>query len=154
MKTLKEYISSAEGLKQMVDDMNEILDDFNFGAVYTAMNALSWAWSVPKGMIDEYIEKGKSVHCCPDYPELATYDPDYDDVVKHGRNFLYKALMSAGEESEYEYYENTGGFAVKISVLDDETRKKVFGDDAPDDFKHSVEIHMQFVVEENLPKSW
>lgn len=156
MKKLREYLSTAEGMKQMMDDVNEILDDFNFGAVYTAMDALSWAWSVPKGMIDEYIQKGKNVHYSKDFPELATYNPDYDDVVRYGRNFLHKAFENAvaSDDCDYEWYESVGGFNVTIKVLDDETRKSVFGDDAPDDFKHSVETHMQFVVEENLPKSW
>ena len=154
MKTLKEYISTAEGMAQMMDEASEILDNFDFKAVHVAMSALSWTWAVPKGMFDEYEKMGKEVIGSPDFPELATYLPDYEDVVSEGRKFLHNGLASAGEYGEYEYEDSTGGFYLTVRVLDDETRRRVFGDDAPDDFKHSVETHFMFVIEENLPKSW
>ena len=154
MKTLKEYASGTEGMKQMMKEMQTILDDFNFGAVYTAMKALSWAWSVPDGMLEEYLDKGKDVAYDPEYPELATFKPDFDDVERKGRNFLYDSLMDLTESDEYNYEMSGGGFEFRAWVLDDETRKRVYGEDAPDDFEHSVDIWFKFVIEENLPKSW
>ena len=154
MKTLKEYISTVEGMQQMFSEINEIIDNFDFKAVHIAMEALSWAWSVPSGMFDEYVAEGKKVIGSPKYPELATYIPDYEDVIRHGRNFLYEGLMDAGKEDGYRYMTSSGGFELTVEVLDDETRKRVFGEDAPDDFTHSVETHFKFIVEDNLPKSW
>lgn len=141
-------------MKQMMGRMNDILDNFNFGAVYTAMHSLSWAWAVPDGMLDEYIKAGKEVAHDPEFPELATYMPDFDDVERHGRNFLYNGLTEAAEHDEYEWATSAGGFELRVWVLDDEARKDVYGEDAPDDFEHSVDIWFKFVIEENLPNSW
>lgn len=154
MKTLKEYIATQDGLKQAVDDINEILDDFDFKSVHMAIEALGWGWHVPADKIDEYIMNGKDVDYDVECPELATYKPDYDDVVRYGNKFLYNELFEAAKSSDYEYYSSTGGFDLSIHVIDDETRERVFGKDAPDDFKHSVEIHLRFVIEENIPKTW
>ena len=153
MKKLKEYVESAEGMRQMMADINAILDDFDFGAVYTTMEALSWEWGVPNGMVDEYRAKGKLVSD-REYSGFELYRPDYDDVVKKGRNFLFEEVSKACERDDYEFNCSTGGFEVEVEVLDDETRKRAFGDDAPDDFEHSVEIRFRFVVESNMPKSW
>lgn len=137
MKTLKEYISTADGVMQMWDDINEILDNFDFSAVYVAMEALDWKWV----MKDENGENEER-------------QPEINELQKEAREILVKLIMRLANEGENKGFEDYGGFEACVEVIDDMLRKRVFGEDAPDDFKHSVELRLRFIIEENMPKTW
>ncbi len=166
MKLLKEYIATADGVKQMWNRIHDILDGFDFGKIDIAMEALGWEWSAGKSEIEELKELGRTVHINREFPELSTYVPEVEDIRKHARKMLEELVYEAAEYQEKEldkdkledyptddklyYTTSTGGFDASISILDDDTRKEVFGDDAPDDFEHSVDIVLKFVIEENF----
>ena len=152
MKTLKEYLSTVEGRKQMTNELNGILDEFDFSAVAAAMDALDWAWHLPEELVEEYLEKGRRVFYDPDYPDLATYRPEYEDIMRTGRRMLFETLEHAAEQDGYYYYSKSGGFEVEVEVVEDETRERAFGEDAPDDFEHSVDVSLKFVVEGTITK--
>ena len=137
MNALNEYISTADGVMQMWDDINEILDNFDFSAVYVAMEALEWKWV----MKDEDGEEEER-------------QPEINELQKRARGMLVELITGLAEDGETTGFRNGGGFEVSAEVIDDEMRKRVFGEDAPDDFKHSVELKLRFIIEENLPKTW
>ena len=137
MKTLKEYISTADGMMQMWDDINEILDDFDFSAVYVAMDALDWKWAMKD-------EDGEDVE----------RQPEINELQKKARGMMVELIATLAEDGEKSGFSNGGGFEVGVEIIDDKLRKRVFGEDAPDDFKHSVELKLRFIIEENIPKTW
>ena len=137
MKTLKEYISTADGLMQMWDDINDILDDFDFGTVYATMEALEWTWAMDDGD-GEYVERR----------------PEVRELQKKARQMIVDLIMSLADEGASEGFSNGGGFEVGVKVLDDDERARVFGKDAPDEFKYSVELKLRFIIAENIPKTW
>lgn len=151
MKTIAEYVSTAEGTGQMWDGINEILDEFDFSAVHVAMEALEWYWAVPGGEYEELLSKGRRV---VGPKENATYLPEVGDLIKQARSLLTEVIKDAADDEKDEWFISTGGFEVSVRVMGDEERIRVFGDDAPDDFKHAVELRLKFVLEENMSKSW
>jgi hypothetical protein len=58
MKTMKEYISTAEGMNQMWEKINEVLDGFDFTSVVSVMEALDWTWMCSEGEADLYETEG------------------------------------------------------------------------------------------------
>lgn len=157
MKTLKEYIATADGVKQMWNRIHDILDGFDFGKIYIAMEALGWEWCARESEIEELKELGRNVHINREFPELSTYVPEVEDIRKQARKMLEGIVNEAAEYQENHptddklyYTTSTGGFEASISILDDDTRRDIFGDDAPDDFEHSVDIVLKFVIEENF----
>ena len=153
MKTIKEYISTSQGFAQMWEEIDDILAQFSFDAVFVAMEALAWEWAVPVGELDNLIERGRKI-TGREYPELATYKPEIEDLRDFARKMLYDIVTVAAASDENECYDNTGGFEARVRIIGDEERKRVFGEDAPDDFKHSVELRLMFIVEDNIPKTW
>ena len=137
MKTIKEYISTPGGIMQMWDDINGILDNFDFSAVYVAMEALEWKWAMKD---DSGFDEERQ--------------PEINELQKRAREMLVGLVLRLAEEGENNGFDNCGGFEVAAEVIDDELRKRVFGEDAPDDFKHSVELKLRFIIEENIPKTW
>lgn len=137
MKALKEYISTADGMMQMWDDINEILDNFDFSAVYVAMEALEWKWTMKD---DSGFDEERQ--------------PEVNELQKRAREMMVNLILRLAEDGENIGFDNCGGFEVSAEVIDDEMRKRVFGEDAPDDFKHSVELKLRFIIEENIPKTW
>ena len=83
--------------------------------------------------------------------------PDEKEVEDRARKHLYD-LIECAEEAEKKneftdrYFIDGGGFYAELEIVDDETRKRFFGEDAPDDFEHSVDIRLKFVLEDNLGK--
>lgn len=157
MKTLNEYIATADGVNQMWKRIHDILDSFDFGKIRIAMEALDWEWYAGENEIKELEELGRTVHINHEYPELSTYVPEIEDIRKHARKMLEELVHKAAKYQEEEldkdklYYRmSTGGFDASLSILDDDTRRNVFGNDAPDDFEHSVDIVLKFVIEENF----
>lgn len=138
MKTLKEYISTADGLMQMWDDINDILDDFDFGTVYAAMEALEWTWAIDDDGDGEYEER----------------QPEVRELQKKARQMIVDLIMSLADKGESEGFSNGGGFEVGVKVIDDQERARVFGKDAPDEFRYSVELKLRFIIAENIPKTW
>ena len=155
MKKISEYISTAEGVQQMWDDINEILDNFDFSAIKVAMDALEWEWACKDDEADDLIETGHVVHCGN---AGMMYKPEVTDIMKTARKRLIDVINSAveyeketGVPSE-RYTASSGGFEARVEIIPDETRKEIYGDDAPDDFKHSVDLTIKFIIEENLSK--
>lgn len=138
MKTLSEYISTVEGISQMWEDINEILDDFDFEKVHKVMETLDWKW-----YLADYEDEDEELRV-----------PTANEVRKRARSEMTSLITQMAEEGETTGFSNGGGIEATVEVIKDEVRKLAFGEDAPDDFKHSVELKLRFIVEENMPKTW
>lgn len=145
MKTIKEYISTAEGAMQMWDKINEVLDNFDFMKVKTVMEALDWGWACSEAEGEMYEDEG----CKVDY-EKNLYYPEYPQLLKHARDLIAHCISDMPEK-ETEWSVSTGGFMVKIYIATDEERADYYGEEIAnvDDFAHSVDITLQFIVEES-----
>lgn len=161
MKRLNEYISTAEGVRQMWNDINEIMDTFDFSKVLGAMEALEWEWHCPENEIEEKEEMGRVVHYNPEYPILSTYKPEIDDIRIRARKLLEEVVEHAAKydtpenrtsEEPLDYHLETGGFAATLTILDDKGRIEAYGEDAPDDWEHSVGLRLMFVIEDTMFK--
>ena len=161
MKRLNEYISTVEGVRQMWNDINDIMDTFDFSKVSSAMEVLQWEWHCPENEIETKRAMGREVHYNYDYPNLSTYRPELEDIRKRARKLLEELVDAAAkydtpetrnETSPLNYFLETGGFSANLSVLDDNERVEVFGEDAPDDWEHSVSLRLMFVIEDTFPK--
>ena len=148
MKTIKEYLEEPGGIVQAVSEINDIIDNFDFEAVSTTMDALNWDWLCPSDKVEEFEKLGKLTG-----PSM--YHPDVDDIRNNARTLLCNLIFEQawkGKQDAKEWSVSTGGFEVRAVLIDDEDRKWLFDEEAPDDFKHSVDIVLKFVVEENLSK--
>lgn len=148
MKTIKEYLEEPGGIVQAVFEINDIIDNFDFEVVSTTMDALGWDWRCPSDKVEEFEKVGKLTG-----PGM--YHPDVDDIRNNARTLICDLIFEhawKGEQDAKEWSTSTGGFEVSVALIDDEDRKRLFGEEAPDDFKHSVDIVLKFVVEENLSK--
>ena len=147
MKTIKEYISTAEGMDQMYEKIGEILDNFDFPKVVKVMEALNWFWVCSEEEAHEYLERGLKVAGGNDglgYQFL----PDTQSLIKFARKFILDTIKSM-PENETIWRSETGGFMVEVFIFkNDEDRKEYYGEETEDDFKHSVDITLRFVVEE------
>ena len=155
MKTIKEYISTAEGMNQMHEMVNDLLDNFGFSRVETTMEALDWKWACTKEEADEYREEGLLVYYPPSDAEfngwnkkICEFRPEIPQLRKHARKLIMEALKSIpdGEDS---WGSETGGFMVKIYISDEKERNEYYGQEVPDDFEHSVGIALYFVAAES-----
>jgi len=133
MKTLKEYLDAPGGRRQMMETIDEVISHLDFEEIADVMDYLSWEW---------YFKEDESMRV-----------PDKKEVEDRARKHLYD-LVDHAEEAEKEnnftdrYYIDGGGFYAELEIADDETRKRFFGEDAPDDFEHSVDITLRFVIED------
>lgn len=155
MKTIKEYLSTPEGVEQKWNIINEILEDFNFEEVFIAMEAVDWRWAVTdKDIADEMKEEGYDIRRTgiidDDWYE---YRPKIQDLRKRAREMLLDTVASCPDE-ETEWGQSTGGLETKMYILTDEERKEVFGEDAPDDFEHSVDLRLKFVFGDSGSRFW
>lgn len=142
MKTIKEYLSTPEGVEQKWNVINEILEGFNFDEVFTAMEAVDWRWVViGEDKADEMEKDGYE------------YRPKIQDLRKKAREMLIDTIAKCPDE-ETEWGQSSGGFETKMCILTDEERKEVFGDDAPDDFEHSVDLRLKFVFGDSGSRFW
>ena len=122
----------------MWNDINEILDDFDFEKVHKVMETLDWKW-----YLADYEDEDEELRV-----------PTANEVRKRARSEMTSLITQMAEEGETTGFSNGGGIEVTVEVIKDEVRKLAFGEDAPDDFKHSVELKLRFIVEENMPKTW
>lgn len=148
MKTMKEYLSTPEGVKQMWDKINEVLDNFDFNTVKVVMEALDWHWACTPEEAEMYEEQGCRAKARMD-GEGAYYYPEYPQLLKQAREMLVQCVEDM-PEGETEWSVSTGGFMAKAFITKDEERLDYYGDVADvDDFAHSVDILLYFIVEES-----
>lgn len=144
MKTMKEYLSTPEGVKQMWEKINEVLDNFDFTKVKVAMDALDWGWACSEAEGEMYEDAG----CKVNY-EKNIYYPEYPQLLKHARELLAQSIEDM-PEGDTEWSVSTGGFVAKAFITTDDERMDFYGGISDvDDFAHSVDILLTFVVEES-----
>ena len=145
---MKEYLSTPDGVKQMWDKINEVLDNFDFNTVKVAMDALDWHWACTPEEAEMYEEQGCRAKTRMDGEE-AYYYPEYPQLLKQAREMLVQCVEDM-PEGETEWSVSTGGFMAKAFISTDEERLDYYGDAADvDDFAHSVDILLYFIVEES-----
>lgn len=148
MKTMKEYLSTPDGVKQMWDKINEVLDNFDFTKVTTTMEALDWGWACTEEDAEMYEVQGCKTRWCGDDGGWVYY-PEYPQLLKQAREMLAQCVEDM-PEGETEWSISTGGFMAKAFITTDEERLDYYGDVADvDDFAHSVDILLYFIVEES-----
>lgn len=137
---MKEYISTPEGMNQMWEKINEVLDMFEFTSVKRVMEALDWGWVCTKEEADEYAEQGCKVEYSygMDGEDYCHYYPEYPQLLKHARDMI-KECINDIPDGEDEWMEETGGFKVRITINEGEEI---------DDFEHAVDIELYFIVEQ------
>ena len=149
MKTMKEYISTPEGVKQMWKKINEVLDNFDFNTVKIAMDALDWHWACSPEEAEMYEEQGCRAVTSLDGEEAYFY-PEYPQLLKQAREILVQCVEDM-PEGETEWSISTGGFMAKAFISTDEERKDYYGSSVADvdDFEHSVDMALYFIAEES-----
>ena len=145
MKTMKEYISTAEGMMQMWDKINKVLDGFNFKDVITVMEALDWKWTCTKEEAEEYEDAG----CFVDWRDCS-YRPEYPQLLATARKRILDTINEMPDDEKH-WSTSTGGFKVEIWISTDEERADYWGSEIAnvDDFTHSVDIALYFIAEES-----
>lgn len=119
-KRPKDYIQTVEGYRQFRDQVDKILEEFDFVKVRRVMEILDWHW----GFWDDR-------DCNSRQNEV----PDEYALRKEARRLLIDAV-------EHERgCGGTGGFEVTAFVYEDNP------DNEPDDFEHQVCLALKFVVE-------
>ena len=136
MKTMKEYLSTAEGVRQMWKKINGVLDNFDFNKVVIAMKALDWRWRCTKDEADTYSELGLDVNG-------STYIPGVPQLLRTARERLVGAIESMPDDEVW-WCEDGGGFRAEVSIYD------VSKDgDVIDDFNSAVDLRLSFDIEES-----
>lgn len=154
MKTIKEYLSTPEGVEQKWSTINEIIENFDFDEIYAAMEAVDWRWVVSgQERADKMEEEGYDIRWCDVNDDWYEYRPKIKDLRERAREMLNETLERCHDE-ETEWGQSSGGFETKMCILTDEERKEVFGDDAPDDFEHSVDLRLKFVFGDSGSRFW
>jgi len=124
MKTIKDYLSTTEGVCQMWEKINNVLDQFDFEKVHRVMEFLEWEWASGARKDDSIIYEHEEMRI-----------PTVQEMICAARRLLVSAIK---DETSWD----TGGFraTAKIERSEDE--------DSPDDFTHSVTVSLEFVLEE------
>ena len=148
---MKEYLSTAEGVMQMWDKINEVLDNFDFNRVATVMEALDWYWACTEEEAEDYDDAGCTVKWekgCDD--EHLSYRPEYPQLLATARQRILSAINEMPDDEKH-WSTSTGGFKVEIWISTDEERAEEWGGEIAnvDDFKHSVDIALYFIAEES-----
>ena len=145
MKTMKEYISTAEGMNQLWEKINEVLDNFDFSKVIVTMEALDWSWACTEGEADLYSDQG-----CRIRKEGSDwhYFPNIQQLQKRSRE-LIKECVEHIPDGENRWMVSTGGFEVIVDICKDEDREEYYGRPTEDDVEHSVDIQLRFIVEDS-----
>ena len=151
MKTIKEYLSTPEGVEQKWNVINEILENFDFVSIHVLMDALDWMWYCTEKDANEKRELGNKVRVHGDFHE---YLPEPNDLRKRARELLNEVIVECGEKERNEYTIATGGFETYVTILTDEERIETHGKDVPDDFEHSVDLRLRFVAEDSGSRFW
>lgn len=159
MKTLKEYLEAPGGREQFEADIDDIMELFDFEKIARVMDFLNWGWRIGEKDMDTLLARGYKVFPADeDYPDNGLYVPKVKDITIMARKIITDTVESAleaeerGEFKERRYFVDSAGFYCELEIVDDEIRKRAWGDDAPDDFEHSVDIVLRFVLEDNLGK--
>lgn len=151
MKTMKEYLSTPEGVNQMWKKVNEVLDNFNFDNVETVMEALDWSWACTPSEAAEYEEEGCRVKRQNALVEGGCeYFPKYKHLLRVARERVVGCIENMPDD-ETRWAESGGGLRVEVNICTDEERKDYYGSSVADvdDFEHSVDIALYFIVEES-----
>lgn len=147
MKTMKEYLSTADDVKQMWEKVNEVLDNFDFSKVVATMETLDWGWACTADEADEYAAVGCRTK--DDGGDYFYYFPQYPQLLKQARKMIVECIEDMPDD-ENECSLSTGGFYIKVYICTDEERRDYYGSIGDvDDFAHSVDISLKFVVEES-----
>lgn len=152
MKTMKEYLSTPEGVNQMWKKVNEVLDNFNFDNVETVMEALDWAWACAPSEAVEYEEEGCRIKRQNTLVEGGyEYFPRHKQLLKAAREMIVGCIEDM-QDDETRWAESGGGLRVEVNICTDKERKDYYGDSVADvdDFEHSVDIALYFIVEESI----
>ena len=154
MKTIKEYLSTKEGVEQKWLTINEIIDGFDFDEIYAAMEAVDWRWVViGQEKANKMEDEGYDIRWRGVNDDWYEYRPKVKDLRERARDMLNETLERCPEDKT-EWGQSSGGFETKMCILTDEERKEVFGDDAPDDFEHSVDLRLKFVFGDSGSRFW
>lgn len=134
------YIETAEGLSQMYDRIDEILDSIDTEKIAKVMRFLNWQWA-KRAYTDQDITKDTWVY----------YQPTSQEIRKHIRDNIIDTIKSAKTD---DWHSSCGGIDVRVFTYDpddpNEDREEI--KNGPDDFEHRVEILVKFVLEENFGK--
>ena len=151
MKTMKEYISTAEGVSQMWDKINEVLDGFNFNKVASVMKTLDWTWACTSEEANYYEDAGCYVKWDGGFDERhCSYRPEYPQLLANARQRILDTINDMPDDEKH-WSVSTGGFKVEIWISTDEERADYWGSEIAnvDDFRHAVDIALYFIVEES-----
>lgn len=148
MKTMKEYVSTAEGVRQMWEMINEVLDNFDFSKVKVVMETLDWTWGLRED-VETYEEFGCKIKW-DDEGNAEGFYPEIPQLYKEARR-LIEATIDDFPDGETIWRHATGGFDVKVYIATDEERADYYGEEIAnvDDFTHSVSITLAFIIEES-----
>jgi hypothetical protein len=150
MKTMKEYLSTPEGMKQMWEKVNEVLDNFDFTKLIVTMEALDWGWACTEAEAEEYESAGCVTKWYDETPRGWRFWPQYPQLMQYARRLLVQCIEDMPED-ETEWSVSTGGFMAKAYISTDEERAEYYGAEVAnvDDFAHSVDLSLYFIVEES-----
>ena len=148
---MREYLSTAEGVGQMWEKVNGVLDNFDFSAVRTTMDALDWGWACSREEAEGHEEEGCRVKWPEDGEGMCLYYPEYPQLYKFARDLIISTVRDMPDDEE-RWSSSTGGFKVEVAIARDEDTEG-YGSgvvaDEPDDFGHRVDITLYFIVEES-----
>ena len=148
---MREYLSTAEGVGQMWEKVNGVLDNFDFSAVRTTMDALDWGWACSREEAEGHEEEGCRVKWPEDGEGMCLYYPEYPQLYKFARDLIISTVRDMPDDEE-RWSSSTGGFKVEVAIARDEDTED-YGSgvvaDEPDDFGHRVDITLYFIVEES-----
>ena len=134
------YIETAEGLSQMYDRIDEILDSIDTEKIAKVMRFLNWQWA-KRAYVDQDITKDTWIY----------YQPTSQEIRKHIRDNIIDVIKTA---ETGDWHSSCGGIDVRVFTYDpddpQEEREEI--KNGPDDFEHRVEILVKFVIEENFGK--
>ena len=133
---MRDYISTVDGVEQMWDRINGIMDNFDFAKVAKTMEALDWGWAFLRPEDGEKVLSKSTT---------GYYIPKENQIRKNARDLIVDAIKSMPNDEKY-WSINTGGLKVDIEIED--YSEEPDGELPPDDFKHRVVITLSFVVEE------
>ena len=143
MRTMREYLSTAEGVGQMWEKVNGVLDNFDFSAVKATMTVLDWAWACGREEAERHEEEGCRVKWPEDGEDTCLYYPDYPQIYRFARDLITSTVRDMPDDEE-RWSSSTGGFKVEVAIVRDEAAAG-----EPDDFEHRVDITLYFIAAES-----
>lgn len=148
---MREYLSTAEGVGQMWEKVNGVLDNFDFSAVRRTMTILDWGWACDRDEAEGLEEEGCRVKWPEDGEDTCLYYPDYPQIYRFARDLITSTVRDMPDD-EGRWSSSTGGFKVEVVIARDEDTEG-YGSgvvaDEPDDFEHRVDITLYFIAAES-----